>query len=640
MSDNKRYCMSCMKLIDADAAVCPHCRYPADSRQDSPYLSQGSKIAQRYVVGKVMSMTNDSVTYIGLDINTGESVNICEYYPHKIAHRANDSSFVSPLNGYNELYSSCLQSFLGLWRGIKMFGEIRCLPNVTDIFTENDTAYCIYENKECMPLKDYFAKTRKPLTYTKAIAAFMPVLNALKSLHNAGIVHGSITPSTIQVGTDGRLNLTGFTIPQCRSQIRELASNPVSGFSAIEVYETGEAKMESDIYSVMAVLYYSITGTVLPKATERAQTNRLSLPSSIASVIPKNVLDALARSLAVYPHKRISSVEELIRCLKTTAPDNNNTESGKQNSNTVNKNHNQINKTEAMAKKQVQNKNVKTSTKHKTQNKKNQKENDPPLFALGIVTFVAAVVVISILFCTLYTTVLYKSVDIPFLNKAFSSMTFLPINKENDKDVTEDVNATTSTLPTVTETSYATVADFTKLNYEYIISNESFKRNFVLKFKEEASDTVKKGGIIRQDYTAGESVPVGTEIVLVVSTGKEQIVVPDVKGKTYDEAKEILEDAKLKVSKELIENEENKTPDEVYRMSVDAGQSVDKGTEIVLTVWDKVPETTTSETTTEPATTKPTTTKSSTTKPTTTKAPTTTTTEKSTSSKTTTTQDE
>ncbi len=624
MSDNKRYCMGCMKLIKEDAAVCPHCHYPADSRQDSPYLSQGSKIAERYIVGKVISMSNDSITYIGLDVFTGEPINICEYYPHKIAHRANDSSFISPLDGYNELYSSCLQSFLGLWRGIKMFDDVRCLPKVKDILTGNDSAYCIYESKECMPLKDYFAKTRKPLTYTKAIAAFMPLLNALKLLHNAGIVHGNITPSTIQVGTDGRLNLSGFSIPQCRSKIRELASNPVSGFSPVEIYETGEAKKESDIYSVMAVLYYSITGTVLPKSTERIQTNKLSLPSSLASAIPKNVLDAMARSLAVYPHKRISTVDELIRCLKAAPAEHNNNMSRQQSSENVRNNNNQTITKEAMSKKQVQNKNTKTAANRKPQKKAKQKE--PSFLGLGIVTFVAAVMVISILFCALYTTVLYKSIDIPFLNEAFSSVSFLPINKREDNDVTEDVDTTTSTLPPATETSYATVADFTKLNYDYIISNESFKRNFVLKFKEEASDTVKKGGIIRQDATAGESVPVGTEIVLVVSTGKEQVVVPDVKGKAYAEAKEILEEAKFKVSKELIDNEDNKTPDEVYRMSVDAGQSVDKGTEIVLTVWDKVPETTTEETTesdtyttkeTKPSTTK----KADTTEKSTTKKP-------------------
>ncbi|MBQ8502783.1 MAG: PASTA domain-containing protein [Clostridia bacterium] len=630
MSENKRYCMGCMSVIDSDATICPHCQYSGDTQQLSPYLSQGQTVAGRYLIGKALGMANDSITYIGLDTQTETTVTVCEYYPHRIAHRANGNNIVSPLNGFAALYESCLESFLSLWRGIRMFDDVRCLPKVLDIVSENETAYCICESKECMPLKNYFEKTRKPLSYSKAVAAFIPLLNALKSLHNAGIVHGSITPSTIQVGSDGRLNLTGFSIPQCRSDIRELNAKPVAGFSAIEIYETSFAKAESDIYSIMAVMYYSITGSVLPKATDRAVNENLTLPSSIASTIPKNVLDTLARSLAVYPYNRISSAAELIACLKADNSEiKRNPDMNKKTQQTKSAQSKKAAPTTGQ-KRPSQGTAAKAQAKRSAPKKKQEeKVSNSSFIALGFTTFVAAAVVISILFCVLYTTVLYKSFDIPFLNSAFSSMTFLPINREKD-DEHEQIIATTEEMPSVSETSYATVADFTKLTYDYIISNDSFQRNFVFKFKEEASDTVKKGGIISQNATAGESVPVGTEIVLVVSTGIEQIVVPDVKGKSFDEAKKILEDAKLEVSKELLENKENKTPDEVYSMSVDPGQSVDKGTIVVLSVWDEVPETTTQattkkETTTkkEAATKKETTTKAATTKPTTT-APTTT----------------
>ncbi len=640
MSGNKRYCMGCMALIDEGAAICPNCNYAVDTPQKSPYLSQGSKIGGRYLVGKTLSMANDSITYIGLDTQNGNIVTICEYYPNKISHRANGISSVTALNGYDELYNSCRQSFLGLWRGIRMFDEIRCIPAVLDIVDDNNTSYSICEYRECMPLKNYFEKTRKPLTYSKAVATFIPVLNALKMLHSAGIVHGGITPSTIQVGTDGRLVLTGFSIPQCRSDIRELASKPVNGFSPLEIYELSPAKPESDIYSITAVMYYAITGTVLPSATRRTTNDNMTVPSAVAQTIPKNVLEAIYRGLAVYPQNRISSAEELIRCLKSAPSDNIKTTESK-NKVMARTNNTAPRKTNSQQKRPAQsNTQARKSPAKIAPSKQSQKGSEPPVFALGIAAFVAAVLLISVIFCALYTTVLYKHVSIPVLNDAFSSMSFLPMNQDNHKDEPDDVIATTEEIvPTVSETSYATVADFTKLTYDYIISNDSFQRNFVFKFKEQASDTVEKGGIISQNATAGESVPVGTEIVLVVSTGIEQIVVPDVKGKTYDEAKKIIEDAKLKATKKLLENTENKTPDEVYSMSIEPGQSVDKGTLIELGVWDKVPETTTEATTkeetttkkpssskpdsTKPSTTKPTTTKPTTTKPTTTKPTTT-----------------
>lgn len=598
MSDNKRYCMGCMEEIDPRAAICPHCLYSGDANQHSPYLEQGEIIAGKYMVGKVLSMSNDSISYIGLNKHTQAKVQIYEYYPNRIAHRAIGNNIVGAKEGFSDLYDSCLQSFLSLWRGLKMFEDVNCIPKVTDIITENGTAYAISAYKDSMALKNYFEKIRKPLTYNKTIAAFSPILKALKGLHNAGIVHGNINPSTIQVGSDGKLRLIGFSIPQCRSEIPEFNSKPVSGFSALEIYETNNAKAESDIYSVAAVMYYSITGVVLPKATDRINNDRLSFSSSVINSTPKQILEILNRSLAVYSYNRISDANELLMSLRAAAKPNSTaaTAQSKPNANkTISKP-----KTAPAKKQSTENKPKKTETKS---NATNDSKKEPSLLALGISTCIAVIVMCSVVFCTLYTTVLYKKFDVPLLNNLFADITFLPINSGRDNDETQVFLPSDATEPSATQTAYATVADFTKLTYDYIISNETFTRNFVFKFKQSPSSTVEKGGIISQNATVGESVPVGTEIILVVSTGIEQIVVPDVIGKSYDEASKTLKEAGLVAAKETIENKENKTPDEVLRMSIDPGQTVDKGTKITLEVWDDIPETTTTKPTTTKATT-------------------------------------
>ncbi len=592
MSDNKRYCMGCMEEIDSRAAICPHCLYSGDANQHSPYLEQGEMIADRYMVGKVLSTANDSICYIGLDKSTLAKVQICEYYPNKIAHRAIGNNIVGAKEGYSSLYESCLQGFLSLWRRLKAFESISCIPAVTDIVTENGTAYSVSVYKDSMPLKNYFEKIRKPLAYNKAIAAFTPILKALKSLHNAGIIHGNITPSTIQVGSDGRLTLIGFSIPQCRSEINELNTKPVNGFSALEIYETANAKAESDIYSVMAVMYYAVTGTVLPKATDRTENDSLVFPSSVATATPKQVLDIFERALAVYSYNRISDANELLLSLRAAAKQSKNAETPQTKTNVAKS----VSKSKTTVQKKQPAKTKTKTTKAKADNKK-EDSKEPPLLALGITTCIAMIAMCSVIFCALYTTVLYKNFDIPFLDDLFADVTFLPINSRKNNDETQVFLPTDTVEPSATQTAYATVADFTKLTYDYIISNETFTRNFVFKFKQSPSDTVEKGGIISQNATVGESVPVGTEIILVVSTGIEQIVVTDVLGKSYDEAKKILTESGLNVVKETLENKEGKTPDEVYRMSIDPGQTVDKGTKITLEVWDEVPETTTEPTT-------------------------------------------
>jgi serine/threonine-protein kinase len=74
------------------------------------------------------------------------------------------------------------------------------------------------------------------------------------------------------------------------------------------------------------------------------------------------------------------------------------------------------------------------------------------------------------------------------------------------------------------------------------VKNAGFKANVV----EEPSDTVKKGVVASQDPPAGSRQPKGNTVTLTVSSGKPLTTVPNVKGKSSDEAFAALADANLK----------------------------------------------------------------------------------------------
>jgi len=59
-------CMGCMKDI-GDADVCPHCGFSKDTPQIAPYLPLHTLVAERYLIGKVLSAGGDGVTYMGWD---------------------------------------------------------------------------------------------------------------------------------------------------------------------------------------------------------------------------------------------------------------------------------------------------------------------------------------------------------------------------------------------------------------------------------------------------------------------------------------------------------------------------------------------------------------------------------------------
>jgi serine/threonine-protein kinase len=101
--------------------------------------------------------------------------------------------------------------------------------------------------------------------------------------------------------------------------------------------------------------------------------------------------------------------------------------------------------------------------------------------------------------------------------------------------------------------------------------------------REENSDTVEKGRVISVSPAEGTKVDKGSSVTLVVSSGKPQADVPDVTGKSFDEAQSTLQAAGFKVTRTDKETT-TKDPDIVLSQSPKGGTQVDSGTTVALTV--------------------------------------------------------
>ncbi len=100
----------------------------------------------------------------------------------------------------------------------------------------------------------------------------------------------------------------------------------------------------------------------------------------------------------------------------------------------------------------------------------------------------------------------------------------------------------------------------------------------------EYNDKVAKGKVVSQSIKGGKKVEAGTSIKIVVSNGKkpeEKVEVPNLSGKTYQQAKALLESYGL-VAAKGGEEESEEPVGKVSRWS-SAGKSVKKGT--TITVW-------------------------------------------------------
>jgi eukaryotic-like serine/threonine-protein kinase len=108
------------------------------------------------------------------------------------------------------------------------------------------------------------------------------------------------------------------------------------------------------------------------------------------------------------------------------------------------------------------------------------------------------------------------------------------------------------------------------------------KRDLKATVDRRPSETIEKGIAIRTVPAAGEEVERGERVQLFVSSGPEQVDVPDVTGLSRDSAEDLLSEAGLEVAVEQRESEEPE--DDVISQDPAAGTEVDRGSTVTIAV--------------------------------------------------------
>ena len=546
-------CMGCMKETDGGEA-CPHCGFHADSPQISPYLPLRTVLNERYLVGKLLNHNGDGGTYIGYDMVQNSSVFIREFLPDAITLRSEDDLQLKIMAGCDLTFKECYQSFLDLWRNLARMRGLSALISVYDIFEENGTAYAVADYIEGITLHDYLMRsTTGYLTWEQARTLFMPALSTLGTLHTAGVIHRGISPKTLLIGKDGKMHLTGFSIWQARTARGDLTAELFPGYSAIEQYGfEGQQGQWTDIYSFTATLYRALTGNTPLEATVRVTNDKLMVPTKIAERIPSYVLDALGNALQILPTDRTRDVERLRAELSAspTVAAMNSTD------------------TSYVKKKEPPKKPQKT------------KKTDYSPKKTAIITAIITGIVLLILFGILSLTV--------FRSKMFPSWG------------ASQTTATTAGNASTTSSEMIEVPNFIEQSYATVSTNPVWSQDFKFEPSYEYNDQYSEGEIFSQSPKAHTKINKGSTIVLKVSKGIEQVLLPQLVGITSTDAQKQLSDAGFKVKILKKSNDGSHVKDTVAFVTPASGATYPKGTEVVLQVWgdppaqDIVPSTTAS----------------------------------------------
>ncbi len=545
MINSDNVCMSCMKEI-GNEKQCPYCGFHVDSQQPADYLPVRTVIGNRYLVGKLLEFNGDGATYMGFDLTNREAINIREYFPIGIAMRNSKLLTVSAIDGKERVFGEYLQSFTELWRKLMRLNGLSALIKVNNIIEGGGTCYAITENIDGISLREHLLRnnTAGYISWEKARPMLMPVLSTLGTLHNSGIVHRGISPTTLVVAPDGKIRITGFSINAVRSAHTDLKTEIFSGYAAFEQYGfEGRQGPGTDIYAFGAVLYRTLIGTDPIDAKERVANDRLMIPGKFAEQLPAYVINGLVNALQILPDDRIRSVDELRDELSASpnavaAADKMDIENIRQTQRT------EVTPTEIDLEKRAE-----------AQKRNNRNTTIIAILTIVIVAALALIIGLAVL------------------------------DSSNDDDTT-----TTSPIQEMIE-----VPSFINKDYDDIISDKYYSDNFVIQKQESYSKTVEEGVVISQNITPGTQVQQKSTIILTVSKGQEYVAFPSngVVGADYSDAKQLLEKDGYRVSKIEKDNPGGYTANTVYQSSLDSGKVYPKGEEVILTVWGEEPTTTT-----------------------------------------------
>ena len=111
---------------------------------------------------------------------------------------------------HRQSFAKGIAKFLEEARILARLRDIREIVSVQDYFEENATAYLVMELLQGRTMKKYIADHGGRIDYRKALAILMPIMKALHSIHDQGMVHRDVSPDNIFVPAAGGAKLLDF----------------------------------------------------------------------------------------------------------------------------------------------------------------------------------------------------------------------------------------------------------------------------------------------------------------------------------------------------------------------------------------------------------------------------------------------
>lgn len=365
-------------------------------------------------------------------------------------------------------------------------------PNIVKVFDVNfgdRVQFIVMEHIDGITLKEYLQQ-QKIVNWKETVHFAVQILRALQHAHDNGIIHRDIKPQNVMLLQDGTVKVMDFGIARFTSDHSRTISDKAIGsvhYISPEQVRGEDIDEKADIYSIGIMMFELLTGklpfdgeTPVAIAVKQMQ-EQPPQPRSINPDIPMGLEEIVIRSIKKDPELRYQTSAEMLRDI----------DEFKRNPSVV------------FEYRYFTDEKSQYFDPEKTDPEEDivlRKRMSPVMQILLGVTLAALVMVGAALWM------------------------FFRVISNPKKDIVVD--------------------DFVGLVYEEVISDETYQEKFKFSLKRsQMSDEFEAGLIIAQTPDAGTVVKEGQKIALTVSMGLNIQTVPDVAGKTEEEAVKILTDA-------------------------------------------------------------------------------------------------
>lgn len=309
-------CCNCFCQKPNSESICPVCGYEngSDKLKHPLALPEGTVLAGKYIVGRVLGQGGFGITYIAQDYHTREKVALKEFFPDTVALRSDQFSVMSFSDEKQEYFDYGKECFLSEAETLSRFIGNENICRIYSYFEENNTAYFAMEYIDGESLQSLLDSRGGRISFQEAVKIFLPVTNALSAVHAQGVIHRDISPDNIIITKNGGVKLLDFGAARYSlgDKSRSLDVVLKHGYAPKEQYTRhGRQGPFTDVYSLSATFYKAITGHTPPDSIDRLEEDNLIAPSVFCSDIPERSEEALLKGLAVTVGERYQTVDAL-----------------------------------------------------------------------------------------------------------------------------------------------------------------------------------------------------------------------------------------------------------------------------------------------------------------------------------------